>query len=288
MPSYGASLCLIATVTINRLGIVSILQNDLARIDRLDDVADTAAGAAAGLATLSPRVMGLLSTVSALALQLANLDYASQIAALKTQVNDLQSRLAALTTGAPPVVRGQDNLTDTTQTATDAPGYNATVNQGVQFPPATLGIDVAIQPQNQYAGNVRVMAGVLMPAFTEVLATASPASAYNPFPLNAQQLYWYNYGALVASGSVRGLSVQRTRYDRRLLAGSTAQLVASGNPTQIFAIGSAGDLVYDPRLGALAVADAGTRPQRPGSGASSPRAATGGASSRPCHSPACR
>ena len=131
LPTYGASLCLIATVAISSLGIVSVTQNTAAAIYRLDQVGADTRGLTTWRGGLDPKVQALLSTVSALALQLANLNYADQIAKLNDKIAALESRTAA---GAAAVFRGADYFVNDSQSATTAAGYSARISEGPALP----------------------------------------------------------------------------------------------------------------------------------------------------------
>lgn len=238
---YGASLCLIATVLINNVGIVAggIEQNSDARITRLDEVVGSAAGLSAWRALLDPQFAGLKATVSALALQIASQTFGAEIARLKELINDVYSRLQAGTTA---VLRGADYFTDTSQSATDAAGYNARVSEGLRFPAGQFA-DLAIVPTTPNADNIRVMGTKLMPAWTDAVSAASPAAATTGRWIT--KLKWSQFNAPNLSIYVRGFGVQRIRWNRRLAASSIAQLLSSGDPALIFTAGIAGDLVYD-------------------------------------------
>lgn len=247
MPAYGGSLCLVATIRINNLGIVSITQNEAARIERLADVAQDTAGAVADLARISPLLASLLSTTSALALQLAaqKAAYDAALAELQNQLNQLKTQTnnqgSQQQTGSAPILSGFDVFVDASQTDVNAAGYSALISDGLRFPVAASD-NQAITVTNPFAGSVKVLGSrYLLPAYTEVVSTKHLANSGNVQRSTS-------LGIITGSASVRGLGVSRTRWDRSLTETSVAQLIASGDPTRLFATRPE-DLAYDPAWG---------------------------------------
>lgn len=247
MPPYGPTLCLVATVRINRDGVVAITQNEAARIERLEDVAQDAADAIADLARINPLLASLLSTTSALALQLAAMKaaYDAALADLQKQLNQQQTQTnnqgSQQQTGSAPILSGFDVFVDLSQTDVNAAGYSALISDGLRFPVAASD-NQAITVTNPFAAAVKVIAGrYLLPAYTEVVSVRNLGNATKYDRTDS-------LGIITGSASVRGLGVSRTRWDRGLTESSVAQLLASGDPTRLFAARPE-DLAYDPAWG---------------------------------------
>lgn len=238
MPSFGSSLCLIATVTISKNGIVAdgIFQNEDTRIYSLDALGLDARDLALWRSVAEPLIATLLSSVAALSAQLGQLNLASALANLQAQINDLASRLQA----GSAVLRGADYYMDESQSATTATGYNATVREGLRFPSGY--VDQRIEPQNRFASNIKVTSNLLLPFYTNTISTKSPAHAPNTRGLI--RLDMANYNTVEAPGKRRGFAVLRHRWGRQFLEASTAQVLASGDPNLLFGL-LPGDVGYD-------------------------------------------
>ena len=247
-PAFNAALFPIARVVLSNTGVVSVTPIANAKIVRQDQIAATMASLAAYQATLQDIVTGLLSGVSGLALQLASLSARelADVASLQRQIDTLRTQA---TTPATSTFTGQDYFLDLSQSLPTASGYAATVNGGLRFA-AGPKADVPIVPQNPLDGNLQQGTGTLLYPAISTQAGQMPTDSMGDVGLNG---YDGTYASFVSFGSLgslsapvcrRGFARTRIRSSIGLKATSPAQVLANGDPSQLFAIDPA-SFVYD-------------------------------------------
>ena len=242
-PAANPSYCLLATCVVDNGSIISCKQETGQQIVPQEQLATTLAIISAYQTTLPSIINGLLSSVSALAIQLASLSAREQadITSLQNQINALRTQATASPAAT---FTGVDYFTDLSQSKPDAAGYNALVSGGLRFPLAVKA-DLPIAAQNPFASVLKQGSGnILMPSFGEypgILKVGIDTS------VGAQVESAPNFGQLgFASLPVarRGFPRQRIQSSIGLTTQSAAQVLASGDPSQLFAIDPA-TFVYD-------------------------------------------
>lgn len=248
-PAYNAALCLIATVVVTNAGVLSVTQVTDQQITRLDQVVDIVEGLAAYQSTLPGIINGLKSSVSALALALTNLRAQEQadITNLQNQINANKTQASAPATS---IFTGADYFQSLAQSNPAAAGYNAVVSGGLRFALSGTSGLVPIAAQNPLSNTLQQGTGTLLypalslPLHEEMgdpdlsLAKSSSAATNNTFAL------FGNFGSLSTPVKRRGFARSRVRASIGLKASSPAQVLANGDPSQIFAIDPT-SFVYD-------------------------------------------
>ena len=246
-PAYNPLLCLLATVTLNKTGVVSVIQNTAAQITRLDQLVPLVTAQGAQLASYQSAIAGLLSSTSGLALALAQLrkDFAAQIAALQAAITALSAQ--QVTAAAPGSVFSQ------VETFTDASGLTvsasagASVGSGLTFPQGPKN-PISYFPLMQFASNLKVLNNRYLTApYTEV---ADGGNSYQGDYLGRIQAGGNQYtmstlGPWNVTPKLEGFAVQRTRFGASLAVQSAATIQSSSDPSQLFGSSSYA-LVYDP------------------------------------------
>lgn len=243
-PAYNPLLCLLATVTLNKTGVVSVVQNAAARITRLDQLAPLVASQGIQLSSYQQVIAGLLSSVASLSAGLASqqASFAAQLAALQQQIAGLESRQVTTTTSS--ILTITDYFNDMTGLRPgDGTGYG--VGGGLTFPQSNKN-PITYFPLTAVASNVKVLGNryMTLPYTEEVVNLHNLGGEIN------DQAYFYmsDQGSWNVSASQEGFGVSRTRYGASYGAQPAAQLLASGSPSALFGI-NAGDIVYDPNWG---------------------------------------
>ena len=236
-PAYNPLLCLLATVTINKTGVVSVVQATGAQITRLDQLAPVVAALSSRADADESLISGLQSTVSGLAITLM-----SRLAADEANLTALGQRLAALesrtvTSSTGSVLTIIDNYTDGSGlTPGDGTGYG--VGTGLTFPQSTKN-PTTYFPINAYGSNLALLGGRYLTApYTEKAVLGTLNNTGGSRVNMAAETPWN------AALKSEGFGVARTRYGASYPAQASTQLMASGDPTRLFAI-NPGDLVYD-------------------------------------------
>ena len=249
-PAYNPLLCLLATVTLNKTGVVSVVQNTAARITRVDQLVPVVTAQGAQLATYQSAIAGLLSSVSGLALALAQLrkDTAAQIAALQAAITALAAQ--QVTAAAPGSVFSQvDTFTDASGLTVSA-SAGASVGSGLTFPQGPKN-PISYFPLMEFASNLKVLTNhrYLTAPFTEVadggngLITSTYANVPGPIPTG--QYITNQLGPWNVTPKVEGFAVQRSRFGGSLAVQSAATIQSSSDPSQLFGSSSYA-LAYDP------------------------------------------
>ena len=246
-PTYNAALCLIATVVVSNTGIVSITQATGQQIVRQDQIAATVASLAAYQSTLEGTVNGLLSSVSALALGLSNLNAREQadVTSLQNQINALK----ILATAAPTAIfTGADYFQNLNQSNPSAAGYNAVVSGGLRFARSGGSPLVPVAAQNPYSSTLQQGTGTLIyPALSRYDSTVGigdPGISLYGANTGGGFLAFGNLGSLSTPVYRRGFARSRVRSSIGLTASSPAQVLANGDPSQLFSIDPT-TFVYD-------------------------------------------
>lgn len=245
LPTFSPALCHVATVTINKDGIVLIAQNLATRIETLDDVAEQADALQAWRAVIEPQVQALLASVSGLALSIAGLqNIYAEIAKLQAQLNALQQQAnnqgSQQNTGSAPNLSGFDLFLDLTRTDVAMTGNGALVKDGLRFPSAAFD-DQILVPQSAFSADLTYTGGrYLSPKRTSVPYLSSKT--------NNQGYGSAQCGVISFTATYRGMGVSRTRWDPTLQASSVGQLLLAGDPNQLFA-SAPNDLGYQTAWG---------------------------------------
>ena len=238
-PVFNATLCPIARVVLSNTGVVSVTPITDAKIVRQDQIAATVASLSAYQSTLEGTINGLLSSVAANTLAIKGV-----AAQLQAAIIDLQNQINALatrTTSSPTATfRGSDNFNDLSQSSPAAPGYNAVVSGGLRFATVTSP-SVPLAPTSPYDASLQQGTGSLVyPKITGGGAIRANYSAdiYNG---TAKITGFQPWNATLQR---RGFGRARVRCGINLQAVQANQVLASGDPSQIFAIDPT-TFVYD-------------------------------------------
>jgi hypothetical protein len=232
-PDVNPLLCKLATVVIDKTGVISVTQNTDLQITTLAQMAVL-------LKSVSDQAAGFKSAIDGL-----NSGLAALTASDKQMYADIQSEIAALTARLNAIQTNQQTVTDgSTLTINeffnDASGLTAggafSVGSGLGFP-TSIANPSQFYPINPNSSKIKIMGGrYLMPAF--FTSPWGPYSAGNEPKLAANTCPVWNTAL-----KKKGFGVQRTRYGAGYVAQSTTQVQASGDPTLLFGI-NPGDLVY--------------------------------------------
>lgn len=247
-PALNPGFVLLATAVVDNGSIVSLKQETAQQIVPTDQLVATVLSLSAYVETLKGVISGLLSSVAAnaLAITLLRAQEQADVASLQRQIDQL--RITA-TTPAASTFTGQDLFLDLSQSKPDAAGYNALVSGGLRFAVSTKA-DVPVAPANSYSGNLAQGTGnYLYPSGnfhnTDYFAVGDPVlNSFNFNTYAGNLIKVGNLGALSTPVYRRGFARARIRASISLKATSQAQVLANGDPSQLFAIDPA-TFVYD-------------------------------------------
>ena len=232
-PDVNPLLCKLATVVIDKTGVLSVTQNTALQITTLDQMAVLVKAISDQIAGYQSAINGLQSGLAALqasdAQIFANLQ--NEIAALTARLNAIQTNQQTVTDGA--VLTINEFFNDASNLT---PGGAYSVGSGLGFP-TSIANPSEFYPINPNSSLIKIMGGrYLLPAF--FTAGWGPFAAGNEPRLAANTCPVWNTAL-----KRKGFGVQRTRYGAGYKAQATTQVLASGDPTLLFGI-NPGDLVY--------------------------------------------
>ena len=237
--SYDTSRLLpIARVIVGNTGIVSVAQIKDRQIATLDQLGALVVGLVARAANDELTITGLLSSVSTLTTALRLLQQATQaqITALQQALTALESRQVTAATSSVQTIT--DIFTDASGLTLQASNPTYAVGTGLTFPKSTVN-GSQFFPLVQFAQNVKVISNRYL---TVPYNSSGPRGNYGAGG-TANFIPMQSLGTWNVPVQTEGFSVARMRYGAAYAAQPTAQLLASGDPTALFAI-NAGDITY--------------------------------------------
>lgn len=235
LPSFGASLCHIATVTVSNTAVLSVQQVNETSIVRLATIALKTAALEAWSAIAQPALNAVVAGMNALATGLAILrrDVNEEISKLSKRIDALESRLGSSSTAN---LRGYDYFVDESQTDKLASGYAARISNGLRFPLSTSA-DIPIAPQNPFDTKIRIIDNKLLPAYDEQITVSTSIGGSDEVQNRfAVKLLWSNYAAVAWSMRRRGFSVWRVRWSERLTVYPVAQVYGYADPSELWGV----------------------------------------------------
>lgn len=227
VPPFNPLLCLLATLTIDKTGVTSVVQNTGSQITRLDQLDKIVDALSATVALQSAALQGTITDLAGLKAAAA-----TQLTLLQSEITALQQQLTALTNKqtsqgtAGTLYTETDFYTSVTSITVQPTNPTYGLGGGLTFPVVANG--VAVQPTTQTNAYWKVVNNKLRRVTNEGGEVLRQEGGTGFFAFDT-------VSPINTPVTLKGFGIQRTRYGAAYPAQSVAPLLAAGDPTQIFA-----------------------------------------------------
>src|ERR1017187_3952728 len=175
-PTTDASMTVIAYVLLDPTGVISTEQFPDTQVENLRDISDRTVVLESWRSVIGALVDTLKTDIGNIAARLSSFVLITQFQKLCDVVSGLAERIGVLENGTY-FWYGTDYLLDTSQSETDATGYNCTVEEGIRFGVGTSTVTTALALNNPSDPSVSGYNGFYIPNYTNSLRL--DASSYD-------------------------------------------------------------------------------------------------------------